>query len=258
MLAWTQPEMLWVEDDEGAPYIKGDFIVRTDAGYPNRIPTEIHFATDNPIAEPWAVQTPARFPHVADRHFYPDGRCCLWLPVMSPWNARDQFGFRNLLEQLTLFYHRQLVMDANPGSPFPGPQWDHGIPGYLDYLIREWRLPARPLRRILEGVRPVEQCPCASGKTFLRCHEPPANRFRSRAGPDVTAGIIEVLRRAEHRPGTSIFLDAKGSANGVRAAVPSRSPHSSDGNEGKYAAPHALDREPRAVPAASGSGIARS
>ncbi len=199
MLAFTQPEMEWLED-EGEPYVKGAFIVGTDAGYPNRVPTEIHFPTDYPTSEPWAIQTPGKFEHIADRHFYPGGRCCLWLPVLTPWHARDQYAFRHFLEQLTLFYHRQLVMDANPGSNFPGPQWDHGVPGFLEYLSREWNLPPRALRRIIEGAPTAEPCPCASGKSFLRCHEPQANRFRRRAGRDVTAVIIDVLRRAGPSP----------------------------------------------------------
>jgi hypothetical protein len=193
MLSFTQPEMVWVEDEDGAPYVKGAFIVKTDVGYPNRIPTEIRFPPDYPRSEPWAVQTPGIFPHVDFRHFYASGRCCLWLPVQSPWRARDQYGFRYVLDQLTFFYHRQLVMDANPGSPFPGPQWDHGSDGYLVYLAQEWKLPAATIRRMLGGVPSRQSCPCGSGKRFVQCHEQRANRFRRLAGSGMTDAVIRHL-----------------------------------------------------------------
>lgn len=219
MLAFSQPEMAWLADDEGEPYVMGAFIVSTDAGYPNRVPTEIRFPPDYPGSEPWAIQTPGLFPHIADRHFYANGRCCLWLPVQSPWHRRDQYAFRHFLEQLTFFYHRQLVMDANPGSAFPGLQWDHGAAGYLEYLIREWNLPPRAVRRILEGPPAADPCPCGSGKSFLRCHEPNANRFRRRAGRDMTTVITGVLRRVESQLETSVVPAQEGALQRAARAL---------------------------------------
>jgi hypothetical protein len=193
MLGWMQPQMAYVEADDGTPFIKGDFIVKSDVGYPNRIPTEIHFPGDYPRSEPWAVQTPARFRYEADRHFYASGRCCLWLPVQSPWRRRDPNAFRSFVDQLVIFYHRQLVMDANPGSAFPGPQWDHGADGYIAYFATEWRLPRGAIRRILSGPAPTQPCPCGSGKGFVQCHQAWASRFRRLAGPEMTALVIARL-----------------------------------------------------------------
>jgi hypothetical protein len=165
----------------------GDYVLITTAGVEHRISTRIDFPDHYPAEEPEAFATGNRFPHEADRHFYPGGGCCLWLPVESGWQSDDPDALRAFLDQLGIFYYRQLMLDAGVTDVWPGPQRGHGAQGYLDALAERWGMradQARRMRRALAGkVNRNTPCPCGSGIRYRRCHQGFITRFIQRTDP---------------------------------------------------------------------------
>jgi hypothetical protein len=197
LLRQIQPEMAFVHGPDGAPFVRGKIVVVSDVGFANRVPAEIRFPTDYPRSEPLAYQTPKVFERIIDRHLYGDGGCCLWLPVASPWKRRDSFAFREFVLQLTVFFEKQLIVDAMPGSSFPGEQWAHGVDGYVAYIAANWRVTWRQARQILAAPPSRTLCPCGSGKAFGQCHEQEGRRFWRMTGPEAIRQIVNVLKKLE-------------------------------------------------------------
>jgi hypothetical protein len=58
------------------------------------------------------------FPADLDRHLLTGGRCCLWLPLQSRW-TNDRDALLPFLDELAVFFDRQLVYDATAGRSGP-------------------------------------------------------------------------------------------------------------------------------------------
>jgi hypothetical protein len=176
----------------------GDFVVGTRSGAEHPIPTLLLFPPDYPKSQPSTFETAGRFaPYDIDRHFYPDGGCCLWLDIESPYDAGDPDGLRVVLDQLLAFYHRQLMIEAGVVDAFPGPQRGHGGFGYVDYLKEAWSTDEPTLRRLrfaLAGKQdPKSICPCGSGRQYRRCHQGAVTRFRQKASSFTLGQLVNIL-----------------------------------------------------------------
>ncbi len=198
IVAEVQPRLRHEVGPYGAMTLVGDVVVKTVSGTPNRIPTRIDFPDDYPRNEPVAHEVGNLFPHDGDHHFsYSSDQCCLWLDAASPWSPRDPDALRMFLEQLAIFYHRQLMMKADPTLHFPGPWWGHGGEGYLQYLEQEWGLARPVLRRLALGFRGrlygKAPCPCGSRRQYRRCHQPTIDRFRGRASKSSLEQLVVLL-----------------------------------------------------------------
>lgn len=189
------------EEQEDVLALMGDVVIYTASGIPNRTPTLIVFPPEYPAREPIAFEPTERFPHDGDHHFWNNGRCCLWLDVATPWNPKDPDSLRMFLDQLALFYERQLIMSKDPTAPWPGGGWGHNENGYIEFLRQEWGLSDAAIRRMasaLAGRRHnASPCPCGSHRQYRKCHRSQVDQFRSKAYPPTLARLVALL---EGRP----------------------------------------------------------
>lgn len=145
-----------------------------DSGIVRSIPTRIEFPDDYSRSEPSAFVGRGFFePQTAVRHFRGDGSCCLWYTrAEDGWNGHAADAFEHFLQQLLIFYDRQLTYDAI--GEFPGPVWGHDRP--IARLFLEDRLSDASLIdafkafRRGKGVAPGAPCPCGSARQFETCH----------------------------------------------------------------------------------------
>lgn len=199
IVAEDQPGLRHAVQGDGSLSLIGDVTFPLRSGTPQRIPTRIDFPEDYPLHEPRAYQTPRRFPRDANHHFYPDGRACLWLDVETRWRPSDPDAIRMLLDQLTVFYLRQLMMEANPKLTFPGPWRGHGVVGYIEHLEERLRMSRRGLPQmrtaLAGGISRNALCPCGRRIRYRKCHRAVIRRFRDRAGPDWIQQVLDELGR---------------------------------------------------------------
>jgi SEC-C motif len=147
-----------------------------ECGVPTRIAVRVEFPPDYPDTEPRIYDDADAFPHEPDRHFYPDGQCCLWLPPESRWDPDDPDGLLAFLEEVAVFLDRQLVCDAMGGWTWPGPARSHGFIGYVEFvrdLLAGDDALVAALAPVFAGqVSPGrnDQCPCGGGRKYKKCH----------------------------------------------------------------------------------------
>jgi hypothetical protein len=157
-------------------FLDGTITLRAECGIRTHIKTRITFGDSYPRYEPIAYETGNMFPHIADRHFFPDGACCLWLPVESQWNTRAVNALHEFLDQVSTFFERQLILDASPDKRWAWGQRGHGIEGYIEFIQEALAGDASlisNLAGLLSGREQIAQnsdCPCKGGKKYKSCH----------------------------------------------------------------------------------------
>jgi hypothetical protein len=200
IVAGEQPGLQIVERD-GIMTLEGDVVIRSASGIPDRTPTLILFPPEYPTKEPMAFEPTNRFEHDGNHHFWTNAKCCLWLDVATPWNPKDPDGLRMFLDQLALFYERQLIMLMDPTAPWPGGGWDHNEYGYIEFMRQEWGLSETAIRRMasaLAGRRHnASPCPCGRRRQYRKCHRSQVDQFRSKALPSMLVRLVDLL---EGRP----------------------------------------------------------
>lgn len=155
--------------------LAGTIALRTESGIPTKIETRVEFPYGYPDQEPRVYESGGRFLHEPDRHFFPNGRCCLWLRPESKWDPKDSDCLLRVLDETVLFFERQLIHDLYPDAPWPGGEWGHGPLGYAEYvheLLDEDEKLLSALTPILTGdVRMGRNapCPCGSGVKYKKC-----------------------------------------------------------------------------------------
>lgn len=190
LLADAYPDLRYVIDGTtGQVYIVGLITIVAECGVPTEIAVRIDFPADYPEHEPLVYDAGSRFPHIADRHFLPDGQCCLWLPPKSRWNPDDPDGLYCFLNEVVVFFDQQLVCEAE-GKGWPGNQWSHGEAGYIEFVLEklggDYKLLAilAPIfagRYRFPGKR---RCPCGSGLKYKKCHQGIVQEISQQVGPE--------------------------------------------------------------------------
>jgi hypothetical protein len=168
-------------------FLDGNITLRAECGIPTLIKTRVIFPDHYPDVEPLAFETGNMFSHNADRHFYRDGLCCLWLPVESKWRAREATALREFLDHVSTFFERQLIYDASPDKRWPWGARGHGIVGYIEFAQEALGDSTRvsDFMSLLSGeekIEPNSGCPCRSGKKFRHCHETRVIKLIDRLG----------------------------------------------------------------------------
>lgn len=168
--------------------------LEAECGIITKVQIRIDFLDNYPEREPLAYDASNRFPHIADRHFYTDGRCCLWHPLKSMWQSEEPKGLIAFLDQVSVFFDRQLIYDVT--KTWPGPQYSHGFQGYQEVIVE--LLGGEPhlvntFARALTGVSGIGRnslCPCGSGVKYKKCHRDPVETIKSRSSHDPIASEI--------------------------------------------------------------------
>jgi SEC-C motif-containing protein len=167
-------------------------IIRAECGIPTEIATAVRFPWDYPGHEPVAYDAALRFKpkpggKLADRHLASsDGQCCLWLDPESRWNSRDPSALRLFLDELAVFFDRQLIYDLT--GEWPGPSYSHGPDGYLEFIQEQLGNDAvltkalMPVITMETRIGPNEACICGSGKKFKKCHREVVERIQGKIG----------------------------------------------------------------------------
>lgn len=182
---------------DGRVYLEGILVYEAECGIPTEVEVRVEFPYDYPGHEPRAFDVGGRFfPHNMDRHFATEnGCCCLWLPPKSRWNPREPDALITFLNEVVVFFDRQLVYDAGGQVEWPGDQYAHGNPGYRDWVIEEFdgdAAVAAALAPVFSGVISIgrnDTCPCGRGLKFKRCHAATVERVRK----GVEASILRDL-----------------------------------------------------------------
>jgi len=157
-------------------FLDGVIKLRAECGIPTRIRTRVMFGDGYPGDEPLAFEIGNLFLHTADRHFYSDGCCCLWLPVESQWKSDNPTALHTFLDHVSTFFERQLIYDASPEKQWAWGQRGHGIKGYLEFIQDRLGNDTSLIGRFVgvlsgkEQISPNSHCPCLSGKKYKSCH----------------------------------------------------------------------------------------
>jgi hypothetical protein len=161
----------------GKLFLSGEVgIVTEPSGIVRTVHTRIQFDERYPYISPEAFVRKGQFePQDATRHFRGDRSCCLWfVRAEDGWDGSHSHAFEHFLQQLLVFFDRQLCYDAI--GEFPGDVWAHDRPiaeifvedrlgndAFLVDAFKTFRRGGRPFR--------VDACPCRSGNRFAECHE---------------------------------------------------------------------------------------
>ena len=176
------PDLRWRDAGE-TTFLEGEIAIDEGFGCIETIEIVIEFGPNFPRREPEVRETGGRFPHIADRHFYPDGRCCLWHWLQSPWDENDEEALLKLLDEVALFFRRQLICDTC--GNFPGPQLPHGDAGTRQAitellggagLVETFAAPLLGRRDFAVNA----PCPCGQTTKYKKCHQATVARIRQR------------------------------------------------------------------------------
>lgn len=156
--------------------LRGKIVLREEnSGIPTPINVKIVFPDDYPSGEPLAMDDGNQFPHIADRHFYQNGVCCLWLPLESQWNAGNENTLLNFVDQTAIFFERQLMYDA--GGSWAWGERSHGNAGFIEFLEENLNGNSETIEIFLPlilneiFVHNKSKCPCGSRRNYNLCHK---------------------------------------------------------------------------------------
>lgn len=186
-----------IDNDSGSAHLEGTLVYREACGIPIEVPVRIDFPFDYPRREPRAFDVAGRFEHSLDRHFASDeGACCLWLPPKSRWDPKDPDALLTFLDEVVVFFDRQLVYDATGKTVWPGGQYTHRIEGWEQWIAEEF-VDQQALKAFIPmlnanlKVGRNERCLCNSGRKFKRCHTPVIEHIRR----EVAHSILQLVFR---------------------------------------------------------------
>lgn len=178
-----------IDRETGRAFLEGSITLRTKCGVRTAIALRVVFPYLYPKIEPLAYDIENRFPHTADRHFHTDGCCCLWLPPETLWIPDDVNALGHFLNQVAIFFDKQLICDASGGKAWPGDAHSHGVAGYVEFVrdllagSNELLLALAPVFINASLVGRNDYCPCGSGIKFKKCHWNAVQEISRRVGP---------------------------------------------------------------------------
>jgi hypothetical protein len=191
----------WAEH-EGQPVVEGDLLLDDGYGPPQAFAVRIVFPAAYPLEEPSVYDVQGQFLHIADRHFYHDGRCCFWHPLESGWDSSDPQGLLRIVAEIAAFFRRQLICDAM--GEYPGPQRAHGDDGTYEALAA--RLGGAPRVALFQEALLFQgecgcnaPCPCGSRRKYKKCHLSVLQSIRARMSQDALRQVFGIFRTLPNR-----------------------------------------------------------
>lgn len=191
-----------IDEASGKVDVTGTITLGSECGIRTPIGVRIAFPANYPDAEPQAYDAAGRFPHNPDRHFYPGGQCCLWLPPESRWRRTDPHALALFLDELAMFLDRQLTFEATGHKVWPGGQRSHGDKGYCEYIVDFFGGDQSLVTALAPALANVpdlgrnSRCPCGSGRKYKHCHLHDVETVRGRIAEPLR---LRRLFRDHHR-----------------------------------------------------------
>lgn len=170
------PQLMYEIGEQAPVRLRGPLLLTSDSGITTRVAVRIDFPDRYPECEPIAYYDENRFAVDLDRHLLLHGRCCLWLPPRSRWKPGDPQALLKFLDEVALFFDRQLTFESTGRQRWPGGEYPHGHAGYIEFLKEILAVDRSKLNALAPALlnqacpernRP---CPCGSGRKFKRCH----------------------------------------------------------------------------------------
>lgn len=157
--------------------LRGEIDMKAGAsGIVRPVGARVEFEDDYPRKSPSAFVRRGQFePQNATRHFRGDRSCCLWfVRAADGWDPANPHSFEHFLQQLLVFFDRQL--DYNATGEFPGQVWAHDRPIAEIYLEEQLGGDQELMQAFMafrRGAGSVGDtlCPCRSGRLLADCHE---------------------------------------------------------------------------------------
>jgi hypothetical protein len=118
------------------------------------------------------------------------------LPPKSRWNPSDTDTLLTFLDEVVVFFHRQLIYDATGRKIWPGPQYGHRIDGYEQWIAEEFD-DEQALRAFIPTLNANQKigrndgCPCGSGRKFKRCHNEMIEGIRRKVAATILCGVFK-------------------------------------------------------------------
>jgi len=165
------PGLAWqIDAERRLARLEGTITIAEGGGITTAISTRVEFPHDYPASEPAGSETGGRFPWDQNRHVVTKtGQCCLWLPPLSKWDPEDPDALHTFLDELLLFFDRQLLFETL--GRWVGPSWDHGPPAYWRFIVEQLGSEAAAYS-FLGGLSTGrnDPCPCGSQRHYKHCH----------------------------------------------------------------------------------------
>lgn len=171
-----------------------------NTGVPTVLKTKIIFPDSYPELEPIALDDGGHFHHIADRHFYKSGVCCLWLPLESQWRRDDPDTLLNFVHQVAIFFERQLIYEAS-GGVWAWGERGHDEAGYIEFLEEQFGTEYKTIEIFLPAILGKvsiggkSKCPCKSGRTYGLCHKTHVELVKKRIEATGDKGIRRLLEQ---------------------------------------------------------------
>jgi hypothetical protein len=169
------PGLSLLRNGEAAEFV-GDITIGSECGIGTQIQTRIVVPDGYPEEEPTAFDVAERFPRDPDAHINPDGSCCLWVWWDSAWDGRQPDALLKFVDQLVVFFHKQLLFEATGRKRWPGDARGHGQDGYKEYLCETLNIAPALLPDFVSllvswsDADKYLRCPCGSAKKIRWCH----------------------------------------------------------------------------------------
>ena len=156
-------------------FLTGNFILRDGDKVVDSFLIEIEFPFDYPKRLPVVYEIGERIPRIVDRHTYPSGECCLYLPLQLSEVFPEGSSLVDFINgPVCSFFVSQSYYELTGDWPFGA--WSHGAEAIIEYYAPILGTSDKNvISKYFEMISKKEikghwQCPCDSGKLLRRCH----------------------------------------------------------------------------------------
>ena len=181
-------------------FLSGNFILRDKGKVVDSFLIEIEFPFNYPKRIPVVYEIEGRIPRTADRHTYPSGEVCLYLPLqLSEIFPAGSTLLDFLNSPVRSFFVSQSYFELTGEWPFGA--WPHGAGAIIEYYAPMLGTTDRNIiSRYFEMISKKEikghwLCPCGSGKILRHCHYEMASKLHR----DYQYAISQTGRRDRKR-----------------------------------------------------------
>jgi hypothetical protein len=159
----------------GTVFLSGTFLLKDGVKVVDHFQIAIEFPFNYPRRLPVVYEMAGRIPRTADRHTYPSGEACLYLPMQLAEIFPEGASLLDFLNGPVLsFFFSQSYFELTGKWPFG--EWPHGVEAVIEYYapilgIQDRSVIARYFGMITKKeIKGHWLCPCGGGKLLRNCH----------------------------------------------------------------------------------------